>query len=54
MSKHDDWGDAFELSGGKMSDFEGYEDSAAVVGVFTERPHWSRAQDQYLEWGSIP
>jgi ketosteroid isomerase-like protein len=30
-----DWVHAFELADGKVSTFEGYEDSAAVVAAFT-------------------
>lgn len=34
-----DWVHAFELTDGKISSFEGYEDSAAVVAAFTAEPH---------------
>ena len=33
-----DWVHTFEFSGGKISAFEGYEDSAAVVAAFTAGP----------------
>jgi hypothetical protein len=33
-----DWVHAFEFSDGKVSAFEGYEDSAAVVAAFTAKP----------------
>lgn len=34
-----DWVHTFKLTGGKISVFEGYEDSAAVVAAFTAKPH---------------
>ncbi len=34
-----DWVHAFELTDGKISAFEGYEDSASVVAAFTAKPH---------------
>lgn len=35
----DDFVQAFELAGGKIPAFEGYEDSAAVVAAFTAGPN---------------
>jgi ketosteroid isomerase-like protein len=34
-----DWVHTFKLTEGKISAFEGYEDSAAVVAAFTAKPH---------------
>jgi uncharacterized protein len=34
-----DWVHTFKLTEGKISVFEGYEDSAAVVAAFTAKPH---------------
>jgi uncharacterized protein len=34
-----DWIHTFKLTEGKISAFEGYEDSAAVVAAFTAKPH---------------
>ncbi len=33
-----DWVHTFKLADGKISAFEGYEDSAAVVAAFTAKP----------------
>ena len=34
-----DWVHTFEVADGRISAFEGYEDSAAVVAAFTAKPH---------------
>jgi ketosteroid isomerase-like protein len=34
-----DWVQTFELADGKISAFEGYEDSTAVVAAFTAKQH---------------